>query len=223
MDVSVTALAIAAFVALALGQGWWRHRRAREVAARWLERHRFRVRELRMPWFGGGHFAPSPGRDSDNATDFRAVVDDLRLGGTGVVWLRVWTDWVGEAAGDVETNWERLPDSRTGAPVGGELSWADAQIALLRRVAAGETTFRPDRQASSGDAAAAAVFDEMVEHLLALGRRGLISCVTVAGRPGHAQYAAVTDVALTDAGVLEVERLDALLGPGQRRERYPSS
>ena len=191
----------------------------REAAERWLAQHRYRIRELLTPTFGGPSFAPSLGRDTDNAFDFRAVVDDLRLGGTGTVWIRVYANWLAEAHDDVEVQWEKMPDggasSSRPAP---EEQWADAQAALLHRVTGGENVFRPDARDPDGGAN----FDELVEHLMALQRRGLVTCGTpLANVRGPAQYAAVTDVALTPAGEREAERLRALQtrAPGAAGER----
>ncbi|MFL5574556.1 MAG: hypothetical protein ACJ79S_01075 [Gemmatimonadaceae bacterium] len=88
-----TLLPVAARLVLgALAHWWWRYRAAREAAEAWLERHRYRARELRASWLNAATFSHSVWRDDDNAFEFRAVVDDLRLGGTGVVFLRVRTD-----------------------------------------------------------------------------------------------------------------------------------
>jgi len=74
---------------------------------------------------------------------------------------------------------------------------ADEQLALMRRVAAGETRFyAPRRWEKDG-----AKYDEMVEHLLALSRRGMITCTEPEpGVKGITQYSDVADVALTAAG-----------------------
>ncbi len=60
------------------------------------------------------------------------------------------------------------------------------------------------------DAAARAKFDEEVEHILALNRRGLVTCATpIAELRSDAQYAAITDVELTADGRRMIERADA--------------
>lgn len=175
----------------------WRYRTARDIAEEWLMRHRYRVRSLRMAWFNFPRFAPSPLRSTKRSVEFRAEVDDLRLGGTGVLWMRVWTDWIGVSEREPDINWERMPIAVDDRSRTLEETWALRQRALLERVAAGEHIFRPDsRSAEDGSA-----FDEVVEHLMALSRRGLVSCSTpVMDVRGVSQYVAVTDVALTEAG-----------------------
>jgi hypothetical protein len=99
-----------------------------------------------------------------------------------------------------------MPTEESGGAQSPETQWADAQIALLRRVAAGELTFRPEGR----DPAARAEFDATVEHLLALSRRGLLTCATpIAELRADAQYAAVADVVLTEEGRRALERADA--------------
>lgn len=175
----------------------WRYRTARGIAEEWLTSHRYRPRSLRMGWFGIGRFAPKLFRDEGRAFQFRAEVDDMRLGGTGVVWLRVWTDWLGLASREPEVRWERMPievDERSDTM---ENKLAEAQLALLTRVAAGETTFRSRSHAVDEEAD----FDEVVEHVMALVRRGLVTCdAPLLNVRGNAQYAAVTNVAITDLG-----------------------
>jgi hypothetical protein len=170
--------------------------------------HRYTVRELRIPWFGGGfRFGPSLFRSSKRAVVFRAVVEDRSMGGTGVLWLRAWTTWFGLTEEEVETNWEEMPHpgpAEIGPP---EMRWHEKQIALLRRIAAGESTFRPDGRAPED----AAEFDELVEYVLALNRRGLVTCSTpLANLRGNGQYSAITDVEATLAGLqlLEKERAE---------------
>jgi hypothetical protein len=92
-----------------------------------------------------------------------------------------------------------MPDPwAAGVPLAGP-PWDAAQLALLARVAAGETSFRPE---AAGGAAAGAAFDRVVEHLLAMQRRGLVTCATPVGEVGRPDqhYAAVFDVALTAEG-----------------------
>lgn len=196
----------ALFVLAALAQWWWRYRAARDAAEGWLERHRYRAREFRASWFNLATFSRSPWRDDENAFEFRAVVDDLRLGGTGVVFLRVRTDWLGMIEREVDVNWERMPQRGPGAAPSAEERWAEAQLALLRRVAAGESTFRPASRAPADGAA----FDELVEHVMALERRGLVECATpIADLRGRSLYAAVTDVVLTPGGRRLLDRQGA--------------
>jgi hypothetical protein len=66
------------------------------------------------------------------------------------------------------------------------LTAAIALLGMMRRVAAGETRFyAPRRYEKDG-----AKYDEMVEHLLALSRRGMITCTEPeAGVKGVTQYA----------------------------------
>jgi hypothetical protein len=187
----------ALFVLAALAHWWWRYRAARVAAEGWLEKHRYRARELRASLLNTATFSRSIWRDDDNAFEFRAVVDDLRLGGTGVVFLRVRTDWLGMIEREVDVNWERMPHRGPGDVEPAEDRWASAQLALLRRVGAGESTLRPAGRTPADGAA----FDELVEHLMALERRGLVECSTpIAELHGRSQYAAVTDVVLTPDG-----------------------
>lgn len=197
-------LAGALIVALALGHWWWRRRCARDIAERWLGQHHYRVRSLRyVYWSLRPHFRATPFRNNDWAVDLRAQVDDMRLGGTGTVRLRVWTDWLGMLDREPEISWDHMPAERADSAQPAEAEWANAQLAILRRVADGEATFRP----AARDAVARAEFDETVEHLLALQRRGLVTCATpIAELKADAQYAAVTEIALTDDGRRALER-----------------
>ena len=197
----------AALMVLSVGHYWWRRVRAREIADQWLSQHRYRVRSLRVSyWDTHPRFRLTPFRNNDWAIDFRAEVDDMRLGGTGSLRLRVWTDWLGMIDREPEISWVRMPTEENGGAQSPETQWVDAQVALMRRAASGESTFRPEGR----DATARAAFDTTVEHLLALNRRGLLTCATpIAELKADAQYAAVTDVALTDAGRRALERADA--------------
>ncbi len=188
-----------AAVAGALLYGRWRQQVARAVAERWLLRHRYHVRELRTPILARRPSFPLHlGRDSRHAVDLRAVVDDRKLGGTGVVWLRVWPDWAGHVGDEPEIAWERMPSPEAAdAPPGG-MPWEAAQLALLRRIADGEHAFRCSARGREPDPA----FDRLVEHLGAMSRRGLITMHTPIADlrvPGQ-QYVAVTGVALTAEG-----------------------
>lgn len=198
---------VGALFVLSVGHWWWRRRRARDIAERWLAQHRYRVRSLRQSyWNSRPRFRMTPFRNNDWAFDFRAEVDDMRLGGTGLVRLRVWTDWLGVIDREPEISWDRMPTEDNGGTRTPETQWADSQIDVLRRVAAGESTFRPPAH----DAVARAEFDGTVEHLLALQRRGLVTCATpIAELKYDAQYAAVTNVALTDDGRRALERAAA--------------
>jgi hypothetical protein len=190
--------AYAALIIVIVGHYLWWRQLARDRAERWLMENHYEVRELRVPWFVSvGRFPAHFFRSSKRAVVFRAVVEDKSFGGTGIVWLRVWTGWLGTLDDDVEVSWERMPkrEAEDAAPL--EERWAERQLELLRRIGGGETTFRP----AGRDAGAGADFDELVEYLLALQRRGLITCGTpLANLHGESQYAAVTNAALTTAG-----------------------
>jgi hypothetical protein len=199
-------VAVAALFALSLGHWWWRRAKAREIAEQWLARHRYRVRSLRVPyWDVRPRFRMTPFRNNGWAVDFRAEVDDMRLGGTGTVRLRVWTDWLGLIDREPEISWDRMPTEEDGGTRAAESQWLDAQIALLRRVAEGETTFRPEGR----DPEARTRFDQTVEHLLAMHRRGLLTCATpMAELRADAQYSAITDVTLTNEGRRALDRAE---------------
>ena len=183
--------------AAALGHWWWRREKAREIVERWMERHRYRIVEVRRPWFSLPRFGPSLWRDSDDAFEFRVTVQDLRLGGTGILWARVWADWLGMIEKDVEISWERMPDAGAGESDATESRWSETQLALLQQAADGQESFRPD----GNDAAARAAFDEVVEHILALNRRGLVRCSPpVANVRGAGQYEMLTGVRVTSEG-----------------------
>jgi erythromycin esterase-like protein len=118
----------------------------------------------------------------------------------------VWTDWLGMIDREPEISWEQMPTEENGGAESPETQWQGAQVAILRRAAAGEYTFRPD----ANDPAARREFDETVEHVLALQRRGLLTCATpIAELRADAQYAAIGDVVLTDDGRRALERADA--------------
>jgi hypothetical protein len=186
-------------LAIAIGWSWWGRSRARDAAARWLERHGYRVRSLRTTWGSMTAFGPQLRlvRRNEQTVVFRATVADRRLGGTGVVLVRVRVGAFGGIDEDaIEVSWERMPDPYASGPAAPDAGWLDAQLALLRRVVDGETTFRPAAAEPAGEA-----FDVVVEHLLALQRRGLATCATpLADLRGPGQYVAVTNVALTPEG-----------------------
>jgi len=200
-----------ALVALHIANVLWRRRRAREIAERWLAQHNYRVEELRpVYWSGRPMFGATPFRNNDRAVDFRATVDDMKLGGTGELRLRVWTDWLGMLDREPEIAWVRMPTMTNGGALTPEMEWENAQMGLLRRVAGGDTTLRP----AGRDAEARADFDTMVEHILALQRRGLLHCATpIADLRSDAQYAEVADVVLTEEGRRALDRGDTVSPP----------
>ena len=191
-------LLIIPFVALAVAQYAWRYSQAKSTAEEWLRRHHYRARELDLPWFHGPMFAPSWGRNTNNAFVFRAVIDDVDLGGTGSLWLRVWTTWFGGIDNEVEVIWDEMPDGRVdGAkPLFDRIQ--DMQVSLLRRVSNGETAFYSPRHPENGGGPE---FDAMVEHLMALSRRGMLTCDEPRpGKIGETQYSQLSNVVLTDEG-----------------------
>jgi hypothetical protein len=176
-----------------------RRGKARQAALDWLRQHSYHPRRLTIPWLStrAYRFAPAPLRNNDKAFYLRAEVEDRKLGGVGIVWIRTWIGWTGTEIGDTEVFWEHMPAEAEGVPTGP--TWESAQLVMLDRVAAGERTFRP---ADNRSAEAGAAFDLEVEHLLALQRRGLIVCGTPVAEvriPGRA-YAYVPDVQLTEEG-----------------------
>ena len=96
------------------------------------------------------------------------------------------------------------------------MEWENAQIAVLRRVASGETTWRPEGRAPQ----ARADFDATIEHILALHHRGLLQCSTpIAELHGEAQYAEVADVVLTpEAAACSIARMPHR---SHRQTRHP--
>lgn len=207
--------AFAAVILFGLGHYAWRRSVARDRAELWLIHHQYRVRELRVPWFvNPARFPTHLFRSSRSAIEFRAVVDDRSFGGTGVVWLRVWTGMFGVLSDeDVEVSWERMPHPEPDDERPIDAKWSERQLALLRRIAAGETTF----QITNHDPATGAQFDELVEYLLALQRRGLIAFGTpMANLSGGSQYEAVSNVVLTEAGERSLRQHDASGDAGSR-------
>jgi hypothetical protein len=211
IDFSTPYLLPVTLMLLGVGHAWWRYTQARRIAEQWHAKNRYRVRSLKRAWCTGHmRFRLTPFRNNDWAVDFRGEVDDLRLGGSGVVRLRVWTDWLGMIDREPEITWDRMPTEEAG-PKSSETQWHESQIALLRRIAGGESVFRPDGR----DDRSRAEFDSTVEHLLALSRRGLLTCATpIAELKANAQYAAVTDVELTREGRSALERADAAAAGG---------
>jgi hypothetical protein len=204
-------LAVAILIGAVVAVELWRRHRAREIAERWLAQHNYRVRTLRPVYVSARpHFRATPFRNNDWAVEFHAEVDDMRLGGTGEVRLRVWTDLLGLMDREPEVSWDRMPTLTDGGALTPEMEWENAQIAVLRRVAAGATTLRP----SGRDPEARAEFDATVEHILALQRRGLLHCATpIAELHSEAQYAEIADVVLTAEGRHAIERADAAPQP----------
>ena len=114
-------MAGAGLLVVSIGHMIWRHARARDIAERWLAQHRYRVRSLRLSyWDAPMRFRVTPFRNNDWAVDFRAEVDDMRLGGTGKVRLRVWTDWLGMIDREPEVSWDRMPTEEDGGPQSAE-------------------------------------------------------------------------------------------------------
>ncbi|MDF1502578.1 hypothetical protein [Roseisolibacter sp. H3M3-2] len=192
-------LVVGAFALVGVLQ--WRFRRdaAQGTVERWLLRHRYRVRRLRLSVGGGPHFPLRLSRDGDAAFVYRAEVEDGHMGGSGVVWLRVWIGWAGTVLDDEpEVVWERFPKWETPEESPAR-SWETAQLALLRRVADGESTFR--RSSSSLDASGEP-FARVVEHLQALERRGLVTLRVPPLDPRRLDEGpeVVTDVALSPEG-----------------------
>jgi hypothetical protein len=207
MSVGTLWLIGAILVGVFIANEVWRRGRAREIAEHWLSAHNYRVRELHPVYMSiRQRFRATPFRNKDWAVDFHAEVDDMRLGGTGELRLRVWTDLLGIMDREPELYWERMPTPENGGALTPEIQWENAQIAVLRRVAGGDTTLRPDGR----DPEARAEFDTMVEHILALQRRGLLHCATpLADLRSEAQYAEIADVVLTTEGRRLIDRADA--------------
>jgi hypothetical protein len=189
-------LGIAAAVLSLIWYGWQRAA-AKSAAEQWLIQHHYHIRELRAPWFRFGLLTSSLHRNENNAYDFEAVVDDRDLGGTARIFLRVWGDRFGQLTGEIETSIDQIAraESEGETPLMERL--ADAQSEVLHRIGNGETAFYGPRRSEGGDAE----FDELVEHVLALSRRGMITCDAPSVdvyNVGH--YASIEKVALTPAG-----------------------
>lgn len=174
------------------------------IAESWLREHQYKVLTLGHGGLSFFRFSPRFFRNDDAAFLFRAVVEDKQLGGTGIVWLRVWTDRLGLIAREPDISWERRPVPLDATPAQPEERWEQAQRALLRRIARGTTSFSAPRH----EAPDAMPFDELIEHLLAMQNRGLIACSTpvTSRRPG-ARYDMVEIVELTDAGRAYLESI----------------
>jgi hypothetical protein len=194
---------VAAIIFVALAHYGWQRRAAREIVERWLTENRFRARELRIPRFSVGHFPLTFFRSQKSAVVFRAVVEDRSFGGSGIVWFRVWPGLAGKLGDEIEVDWEKMPERAAEDAPPLEEGWWTRQLELLRRIQRGETTFR----LRGHDPAQGKEFDELVEYLLAMQRRRLITFGTpLANMRGESQYAAVTDVTITRAGEELLER-----------------
>lgn len=141
-------LVIIAIVALlgTIARTWWMHAEARAIAESWLREYKYCVLRLRLGWFAFFRFTPTLFRNSDRAHLFRAVVEDTQLGGTGIVWLRVWTDRLGLLAREPDVSWERRPVPVDGTPASPEERWEQIQRALLRRFERGANSFVAPRR-----------------------------------------------------------------------------
>ena len=194
-------LVVAGIIFVAIAHYAWQRRAARDIVDRWLMENRFRARELRIPWFSVGHFPLTFFRSQKSAVVFRGIVEDRTFGGTGTVWFRVWPGLAGKLGDEIEVAWEKMPERAGEDQPPLEEGWWARQLDLLRRIQRGETTFR----LRGHDPEQGKEFDELVEYLLAMQRRGLISFGTpLANMRGGSQYAAVTDVKITKAGEEEL-------------------
>lgn len=179
---------------LSLGWYGWRRAAAKDAAEAWLRQHHYHVVALHAPWLRMAMFAPRLFRNENNAFDFEATVEDRNLGGEARLFLRVWANWMGELNGEIEVVVDEI--SRGDAhPLMERL--ADAQAAILRRVADGETAFYAPRRSEGGQEE----FNGLVEHVMALSRRGMITCDTpsIDGR-ATTNYTSIDNIALTRAG-----------------------
>lgn len=188
----------AGFVVLVVLQHAFRRGRAKAAAEQWLRQHHYRQTSLRTPWFRTMGFATSWLRDSGNAFDFEATVADTQLRGTGTIFLRVWTNWLGEITDEVEVVWDEMPEgggSHRPLPLWERL--ADAQLVVLQRVAQGETAlYAPRNPGESGEN-----FSELIEHVLALSRRGMLtSGEPRVGNRNTNQYVSIDNLSLTEEG-----------------------
>lgn len=191
-------LIAAGFVVLAMVQHSVRGGRARSAARNWLHQHKYRTVSLKTPWFGPMFFKTSWNRDTDNAYDFEATVEDTELGGTGTIQVRVRTGWLGGITEDIEVVREDMSegsDVRGSQPLWERL--ADAQLDILRRIADGETSFYAPRKLEAGGGE----FNELVEHVLALTNRGMVT----SGAPrlddrNLNQYVSIGNLSVTEDG-----------------------
>ena len=203
-------VAIAAAGVVAIVRDQWLERQARDVVERWAAQHRYQLVRCRRQWLSLALVDTAPRHDAlgiehrRHLYSFSVEVVDRALGGVSRGRVAVRGSWMGGFEEEVDVAWDALNAPDPAAPPAGP-SWDAAQLALLDRVAAGESTFRPDdpRSAEAGER-----FDLLVEHLQALQRRGLVDFpAPIADLGGTArQYAAVTRVALTAAGRALLER-----------------
>ena len=183
------------FAVVSIGWHLWRRAMARDIVDDWLRRHSYQVISLHAPWFRFAMFAPAIFRNNNNAFDFEALVEDRALGGDVRLFLRVWANWMGQFDDEVEVVVDKISRGEEARPLMERL--ADEQSAILQRVADGETAFYAPRRSEGGEAE----FNELVEHVLALSRRGMLTCGTpsVDGR-NVSNYASIEKIALTPAG-----------------------
>ncbi len=174
-----------------------RRAKAKDRAEEWLRQHHYRVTSLRMAWIRAATPA-SFFRNSDRAFDFIAEVQDRELGGAGTLRLRIWTDWLGMLDREVETDWIHMParGSPTDLPLMERL--ANAQLDILRRVSSGETTFYAPRSREQE----AGAFDQSIEHVYALERRGMLThdAPVEDCRRGRPRYSSIGSLAITAQG-----------------------
>ena len=186
-------------VSLVIAQHAFRRGRAKAAVQSWIGNHHYRLISLDSPWVGTPGFASSWTRDSDDAFDFRAEVADQTLGGTGNVFLRVWVTWLGDIKREIEVVWRKMP---AGGIAGSQPLWerlADAQLDVLRRISDGEAAFHAPRNPD----ASGTEFSELAEHILALSRRGMLTCGSPRMDDRNAnRYVSIADIELTDEGRL---------------------
>ena len=189
----VGGLAILASIA----RSWWLHARAKAIAEIWLEREKYKVQSLKVGLFSFVMFSPKFFRNDNHSIAFRAVVEDRKLGGTGVVWLRVWTDRLGLIDSEPDIRWEKRPIRTDPNDLPPDEQWEMAQRALLKRVSRGETSFAAPKRPHDGEMP----FDELVEHLMAMQKRGLVACsIPRPARTPGSRYDYIEFVELTDEG-----------------------
>lgn len=198
---------VVAIVGIGIALDAWRAARARALVERWALQNQYRLVSCRrsiLSAIGSGlgtvriaGFRVRGGSYRQRNYVFVVTVADRALGGLSRARVRV-RGGAPEVDRDVDVTWDELNAPDESAPPLGA-AWEDAQVALLRRVAGGQRAFRPeDRETPE----AGERFDMLVEHLMAMQRRGLVHFPTPIGemrRPGRL-YAAVNDVTVTDAG-----------------------
>jgi hypothetical protein len=171
----------------------WQYHTAKEIAETWLLQHKYKVHSLRRAWFSLNHFWPKMFRREERSVEFRVILTDQQLGGTGELWMRVWVDRTGLIDREPELSWEKMPTREKTESETLEERNRKAQLSLLRQIESGTTRFVAEH---SDDAA----FDESVEHLLALQKRDLITCtIRNSRRPGRL-YDVVDNAELTVTG-----------------------